>query len=99
MQPVTVNPQSLSLVAGRQGAAAGLVAQHAAAERLDVAALAPAFGVIGAPFLAALGATMAARASRLDALTLAHTGQAGATPAAAAAYTGADAAGAVGVGA
>lgn len=97
MHAITVNPQSLSLVARRHGAAGSAVARQTTAERLDTAALAPAFGILGAPFLAALAATLAARAEHLEALAAAHAGQACATTAAAAAYTGTDAAAADGV--
>ena len=97
MKPVAVTESALPAIAGRQSTAAGIVADRAVAERLDTAALAPTFGLIGAPFLGALGAAMNARAARLDALAGAHTGQAAATLAGAAAYGAADAAGAVGM--
>lgn len=97
MKPVAVTEPSLSALAGRQGAAAGIVAERAGAERFDAAALAPAFGLIGAPFLSALAATMSARAGRLDRLSGAHTGQAVATTASAAAYGATEAGNAAGV--
>lgn len=97
MKPVAVTEPSLSAIAGRQGAAAGIVAERAVAERFDAATLAPAFGVIGAPFLAALAATMSARTTRLDRLAASHTGQAAATTAGAAAYGATEAANAAGV--
>ncbi len=74
-----------------------MVAQRAVAERFDAAALAPTFGLIGAPFLAALAATMESRASRLDGLAGSHAGQSNATAAGAAGYHLADTAGAAGV--
>ncbi|AVM00047.1 ESX-1 secretion-associated protein [Gordonia iterans] len=94
MKPLTVNDTSLSAIVGRQSAAAGIVAERALAERFDAAAYAPAFGLIGAPFLSALAAAMSARAARLDSLSAAHTGQAAATTVAGLAYRGTDAAGA-----
>lgn len=97
MKPVAVTDSSLSQIAGRQSAAAGIVTERAVAERLDTAALTPTFGLIGAPFLAALGAAMNTRAARLDALAGSHTQQAAATVAAAAGYGSTDAANAAGV--
>lgn len=94
MKPLTVNEPTLSTIAGRQTAAAGIVADRALAERFDAAAYAPAFGLIGAPFLSALASTMSTRAARLDSLATAHAGQATATTAAGLAYRGADTAGA-----
>lgn len=97
MSPLSVHPESLSLLAGRQSAAGGLVAGQAAAERFDAAALTPTFGVIGAPFLAAVAAAMSTRAAGLDAAAAGHGAQAAATAAGAAAYLGADAAGSAGM--
>ncbi|WP_024332786.1 type VII secretion target [Gordonia hirsuta] len=92
MKPVTVSTPSLSTIAGQHATAAETVGERAAAERFDAALLAPAFGLIGAPFLSALAASMAARAARLDGLTAAHRGQTTATAAAATAYGAAEAA-------
>jgi len=94
---LSVAPESLSGVAGAQSAAAGVVTQQAAAERFDAAELVPTFGLIGAPFLAALAAAMSQRAQRLDTAAAAHAGQAVRTVDAASAYIGADAANANGV--
>ncbi|MFT3663146.1 MAG: type VII secretion target [Gordonia sp. (in: high G+C Gram-positive bacteria)] len=94
MKPLIVTEPTLTTIAGRQTAAAGLVAERAAAERFDAAVFAPAFGLIGAPFLSALASTMSTRAARLDALAAAHAGQAAGTTTAAALYRGTDAAGA-----
>lgn len=90
MKPVSIAPPSLSTITGKQSAAAGLVAERAAAERFDTAALVPTFGLIGASFLTALSATMSARTARLDALARSHAAQAQATTTAAAAYRDAD---------
>lgn len=90
MNTVAVTEPVLSTVAGRHSAAAGLVAERAGAEKFDAAALAPTFGLIGAPFLAALAATLSARAGRLDALARSHTDQAVGTRAGDLAYRGAD---------
>ncbi|MFT4086997.1 MAG: type VII secretion target [Gordonia sp. (in: high G+C Gram-positive bacteria)] len=92
MKPVTINPDSLSTVARTQGAAAGVVAERAAAERLDVGVLTPTFGVIGADFLAALAQTMNSRAAQLDAAAAAHAKIAADTTVADGGYRTADAA-------
>ena len=97
MKPVSIAPESLSTIAGSHGTAGALIAGRAVAERFDAAALAPTFGVIGAPFLSSLSATMESRATRLDGLAGAHAGQAAGTVAASASYTAADAAGAAAV--
>lgn len=99
MKPVAVNTPVLYDVAGQQTKAASVVAQRAVAERFDAAVLAPTFGLIGAPFLAALSAAMGTRATRLDGLAAAHAGQAGATAAGAAGYDVTDAANAGALGA
>ncbi|MFT3714655.1 MAG: type VII secretion target [Gordonia sp. (in: high G+C Gram-positive bacteria)] len=97
MKPVTVDTQSLTTIAGSHGSAAATITERAVAERFDAALLAPTFGVIGAPFLATLSATMSSRASRLDTLASGHAGQAAATAAGAAGYAAADVANATGV--
>ncbi|OBC07254.1 type VII secretion target [Gordonia sp. 852002-50395_SCH5434458] len=83
---------TLDAYAGTQRAAGHRVAAHAAAGRTDLAALTPTFGVIGAEFLAALSATMQARAERLDAVAVAHDRISTTTMTAAVAYSDADAA-------
>ncbi|MEZ5212656.1 type VII secretion target [Gordonia sp. PP30] len=93
MKNLSVSPPVLSTVAGRHSSAAGLIADRAVAERFDAATLAPTFGLIGAPFLAALSAALHARTGRLDDLARAHAGQAANTLTGAAAYAAADTAG------
>lgn len=93
MNNLAVAPPVLSTVAGRHSSAAGLIADRAVAERFDAATLAPTFGLIGAPFLAALSAALHTRTARLEDLARAHTGQAASTRAGAAAYAAADTAG------
>ena len=83
---------ALDAYAGTQRTAGHRVAAHATASRTDLAALTPTFGVIGAEFLAALSATMQARATRLDAIAVAHDRIGTHTTTAAVAYSDADAA-------
>ncbi|GAB40764.1 MULTISPECIES: type VII secretion target [Gordonia] len=91
-QRTSLDTGTLDAYAGTQRTAEHRVAAHAVASRTDLAALTPTFGVIGAEFLAALSATMQARAERLDAIAGAHDRIGTTTTTAAVAYSDADAA-------
>lgn len=90
-KPVTVDPAATTTVASTQSAAALDVAGRATAERVDTTVLVPTFGLIGAPFLAALNGVGAARTASLDALAARHGSTATKTVAASAAYDCCDA--------
>ncbi|WP_431815592.1 type VII secretion target [Gordonia jacobaea] len=90
LETAALETAALDAYAGTQRTAGHRVAAHATAGRTDLAALTPTFGVIGADFLAALSATMQARAERLDAIAVAHDRIGTNTTTAAVAYSDAD---------
>ncbi|WP_165943114.1 type VII secretion target [Gordonia zhaorongruii] len=94
---MTVEPAGVAAAAAAQGSAAALAAEQAVAERLDIGALGPTFGIIGAQFLAALAAAGSRRARALDALAAAHGDTSAAATTACTSYTCCDEAGAAAV--
>lgn len=82
---------ALRAYAGSEHATADRVATHAATGRTAVAALSPTFGIIGAEFLAALGAALDARARAAQRAAVAHRDVAEHTGSADTAYRSADA--------
>ena len=94
MKPVTVDPTAVSTVSAGHRRAADVVAEHAASEAFDAAALLPTFGVIGAGFVAGLADVAAERGRRLQTLAAAHRATAGTVDAADESYRCCDADGA-----
>ncbi len=87
MKAVTVDQTAVRTAADAQSRAADRVREQGDAERLDMGALAPVFGLIGAGFLAALTDVGVERTRRLDALATAHTSTSTAAREACCAYT------------
>lgn len=87
---VVVSPEHLTGFVAAQSTAAGEATTLAQQQRAPAAVLAPTFGIIGADFLATLGAVLATRAHQIDTIAARHRGLGLTTAAAQSAYVTTD---------